>query len=62
MKQTPTHPVPDLHRALKTLPLCSKCGNDWMDVVCVLGKVKYVYAFMGDPCDTRSHICKVHSA
>lgn len=24
MKPTPTHPVPDLDRALETLPLCAK--------------------------------------
>ena len=47
MKPTPTHPVPDLHRALKTLPLCTKCGNEQRDVM--WERVRYVYTFMGDP-------------
>lgn len=32
MKPTPTHPVPDLHKALKTLPLCTKRGSEWRDI------------------------------
>lgn len=59
MKPTPTHPVPDLHRALKTLPLCNKCGNEWRDVVCVQRKVWHVYAFMVI-CGTQSHTFAVY--
>lgn len=47
MKQTPTHPVPDLHRALKTLPLRSKCGNEWRDVVCVQRESELRVCFNG---------------
>lgn len=43
MKPTPTHPVPDLHRALETPPLCTKCGNE--SVERVQRKVRYFVHF-----------------
>lgn len=48
MKPTPTHPVPDLHKALKTLPLCAKCvGGGFFSVGMCIEESK-VHTFMGN--------------